>query len=63
MKTNKSVNCEHMKDSYSDKSHSFIRKGGVGSWKEYFSPELNAKMDKWIADHLKDSDLKFTYEA
>ena len=64
MKTNKCVNFEHCKDwNWNDTNGTFIRKGEVGNWKEYFPPDLNEKMDKWIADHLKDSDLKFTYEA
>ena len=40
-----------------------MRKGEIGNWKQYFSPELNEKMDKWIADNLKESDLKFSFEA
>jgi len=39
---------------------SFIRKGKVGSWKEDLSPELNAKMDKYIQP-LIDAGIKFQY--
>lgn len=36
--------------------------GKTGDWKNHFSPELNQKLDDWIADNLKDSDLKFFNE-
>ncbi|XP_018397878.1 PREDICTED: sulfotransferase 4A1-like [Cyphomyrmex costatus] len=37
----------------------FIRKGKVNNWKELFTPEIEEKFNKWIADNLKDTDLIF----
>lgn len=39
----------------------FIRKGQVGDWQNYFSPETNAKFDKWIEESFKNTDLTFDY--
>ncbi|KAK8396059.1 hypothetical protein O3P69_005271 [Scylla paramamosain] len=35
----------------------FYRKGMVGDWKKYFSPELQEMVDQWIQKNLNDSDL------
>lgn len=35
----------------------FIRKGKVGDWKNYFTPENNLIWDKWIADNLEGTDI------
>lgn len=37
----------------------FIRKGCIGDWKTIFTPELNAKAEKWIEENLRDTDLRF----
>ncbi|KYN41324.1 Sulfotransferase 4A1 [Trachymyrmex septentrionalis] len=37
----------------------FVRKGKVNAWKETFTPEIEEKFNKWIADNLKDTDLRF----
>lgn len=37
----------------------FIRRGIVGDWKAHFTPEIEAKFNKWIADNTKDTDLVF----
>ncbi|XP_011647911.1 sulfotransferase 1C4-like [Pogonomyrmex barbatus] len=37
----------------------FIRQGATGGWKKMFTPEIEEKFSKWIADNLKDSDLVF----
>lgn len=41
------------------KEEMFIRQGKVGGWKEVFTPEIDEKFNKWIADNLKDTDLTF----
>ncbi|KAG5326364.1 ST1C4 Sulfotransferase, partial [Acromyrmex heyeri] len=41
------------------KDHCFIRKGGSGNWQDIFTPELDAKIEKWIEENLKDTDLRF----
>ncbi|KAL6263466.1 hypothetical protein P5V15_006257 [Pogonomyrmex californicus] len=43
------------------KPGNFVRKGGSGGWKNFFTPELNAKADKWIEENLKDTDLHFPF--
>lgn len=40
-------------------SEMFIRQGQVDSWKKVFKPELEEVFNKWIADNLKDTDLRF----
>jgi hypothetical protein len=40
----------------------FMRKGKVGDWRNYFSPEQSARMDAWINDNLKGEDIPMTYE-
>ncbi|XP_026277572.1 sulfotransferase 1C4 isoform X1 [Frankliniella occidentalis] len=37
----------------------FIRKGEVGGWKNYFTPELEAQADQWIAENLAKTDMRF----
>ena len=36
--------------------------GKVGDWKNHFNPELNKRIDEWIAKHLADTNLKFISE-
>jgi len=40
----------------------FMRKGEVGDWKNHFTEEMNAKVDKYIEKHFSGSGLKFVYE-
>ncbi len=40
----------------------FMRKGIVGDWKNFLSPEQSAEMDAICADRLKDTGLEFDYE-
>lgn len=37
-------------------------KGKTGDWKNHFTPELNEEVDRWIKNHLADSDLAFVDE-
>lgn len=39
----------------------FIRKGQIGDWQNYFSPETNEKFDKWIEENLAPTGLTFDY--
>lgn len=39
----------------------FIRKGQVGDWQNYFSPETNDKFEKWIEQNFANTDLTFDY--
>ena len=63
-KKNPYVNMEHMNDSgmvNADRG-SFIRKGKTGDWKNHFTPEMTQKFDKWMAEKMKGTDLKFVEE-
>ena len=41
---------------------SLLRKGVVGDWKHYFTPELNERFDKEVLAKLKGSGLEFDFE-
>lgn len=41
--------------------NNFFRQGESGRWREEFTPELNAKADKWIEEHEKNTDLRFQF--
>ncbi|XP_037083661.1 sulfotransferase 1C4-like [Pollicipes pollicipes] len=63
-KKNPYVNNERLKESgfmHADRG-SFIRKGKTGDWKNHFTPEMNAKFDKWMAQKLRETDLRFVQE-
>ena len=63
MKNNPAVNKEQAKIAKRfNEEGSFIRKGEVGDWKNYFTDEMNKRMDKAIEKHLKPIGLEFRYE-
>ena len=39
----------------------FMRKGEVGDWKNFLTPEQSAEMDALCAERLKDTDITFEY--
>lgn len=39
----------------------FIRKGQIGDWRNFLTPEMNGKFDKWIADNFDGTDMSFEY--
>ena len=41
---------------------SLLRKGVVGDWKNYFTPELNEKFEKEVLAKLKGSGLEFDFQ-
>jgi len=71
MKKNKSVNKQEFveasqvnlanKNPNKEENLVFMRKGQVGDWKNYFTPELENKFEEWERKWLKDSDLTFQY--
>ena len=38
-------------------SGSFIRKGVVGDWRNYFDQELSDEFDNWVKEELEDEEL------
>jgi len=59
-KKNQYVNMDPMKEFgvlAADKS--FIRKGKTGDWKNHFTDEMDARMDAWMAERLRGTDLSF----
>ncbi|XP_071484079.1 sulfotransferase 1A3-like [Diadema antillarum] len=41
---------------------SFMRKGSIGDWKNYFSEDQNRRFDQLYAKRMADSDLMFQFE-
>lgn len=39
-----------------------LRKGVVGDWKNYFTPELNGRFEKEVLAKLQGSGLEFDFE-
>jgi hypothetical protein len=39
-----------------------LKTGKTGDWKNHFNPELNQRIDEWIAQNLAGTDLKFITE-
>ena len=39
-----------------------LRKGVVGDWKNYFTPEMNERFEKEVLTKLKGSGLEFEFE-
>ena len=40
----------------------FLFIGKTGDWKNHFTPELNERIEQWMATHLAGSDLSFITE-
>ena len=64
MKVNSSVNLEAFRDViFNDiEGGGFIRKGEVGDWKNYFTEDMNKRIDEAVAEHFDGLGLTFTYE-
>jgi len=45
-----------------DGESSLLRKGVVGDWKNYFTPELNERFENEVLAKLKGSGLEFDFE-
>ena len=61
MKNNKAANKESWDVLSGDTTMKFMRKGVVGDWRNFFSPEQSARIDTLVADKLADSGLVFDY--
>ena len=46
-----------------EKASPYLRKGVVGNWKNYFTPELNERFEKEVLSKLKGTGLEFDFEA
>ena len=46
-----------------DGESSLLRKGMVGDWKNYFTPELNERFENEVLAKLKGSGLEFEFES
>lgn len=60
-KKNPNTNRAELKEkgaAFSDRGD-FVRKGKTGDWKNYFTVEMNEKFDKWLAEKLRGTDLRF----
>ncbi|XP_071495266.1 sulfotransferase 1C2-like [Diadema antillarum] len=62
MKKNKTSNPDRVFKRVKDGSKSFMRKGIIGDWKNYFSDEQSERFDKIYAEKLAGSGLHFTFE-
>nr|XP_034840366.1 uncharacterized protein LOC117996417 [Maniola hyperantus] len=59
---NKSVNMQELKElGIFTSDGDFIRKGKSGGWRDHFDAEMTAQADEWIAEHLRDTDLRFPH--
>ena len=45
-----------------ESTSAFLRKGVVGDWKNYFTPELNERFDKEVLSKLKGTGLEFDFQ-
>ena len=45
-----------------EQSSPLLRKGVVGGWKNYFTPELNERFEKEVMEKLKGTGLEFDFE-
>ena len=45
-----------------NQSSPLLRKGEVGGWKGYFTPEMNERFDKELLAKLKGTGLEFDFE-
>lgn len=63
MKTNKMSNYTMVPQEIMDNNKSaFLRKGVAGDWKNFFSPELDAKFTAVIREEMKGTNIKFPWD-
>ena len=62
MKLDKTANKSWTRVHRQEEVLSFLRKGVVGDWKNFLSPEQSAQIDSICAERLKDMGLEFEYE-
>ena len=63
MRNNATVNREDMKKvKIFSEDGDFMRKGEIGDWKNYFTDEMNKRMDEAIEKHFTPIGLEFQYD-
>ena len=55
-------NAASFKISEKDDGAMLLRKGVIGDWKNYFTPEQNERIEKKVLEKLDGSGLEFDYE-
>ena len=55
-------NAESFKSDQKEDSAILLRKGVIGDWKNYFTPEQNERFEKEVLKKLNGSGLEFNYE-
>ena len=55
-------NAESFKVTEKEDSATLLRKGVIGDWKNYFTPEQNERFEKEVLEKLDGSGLEFDYE-
>lgn len=60
-RNNQMVNASELKNCGIIAADSFIRKGQTGGSKNMYTPELDAKVNKWIEDNLAGTSIVFPY--
>ncbi|XP_075969857.1 sulfotransferase 1C4-like [Anticarsia gemmatalis] len=59
-KNNQSVNFEDVREfGLLATEEKFIRTGKAGGWRDYFDEEMTQQAEQWIADNLRDTDLRY----
>ena len=61
MKKDSSANCEWMDKERRSEESRFLRKGEVGDWKNYFTPEQEARLNSVYEKRMKGTGLDFDY--
>lgn len=59
-KNNPMVNLSDLKACGILQTQNYVRKGGSGRWKEYFTKEMNEEANNWIEENLRDTDPRFS---
>ncbi|CAB3255260.1 unnamed protein product, partial [Arctia plantaginis] len=63
-KNNKSINYEELRElGLLAPDQSFVRKGKSGGWRDYFDEEMTQQAEQWIADNLRDTDLRYPHSS
>ena len=61
MKLNPTANNSWMDEYRKSGAPSFMRKGVIGDWKNYFSKEQSIRIDKLVAENLTGIDLVYDF--